>query len=351
MIDYKAIIDGLEPLKVIELVKQLGADEIIEKSDHFITNTICHNTHDGSLKLYYYYNTHLFNCYTNCQSMSIFKFLETYYKERQIEYNWYKDIYQLIIGCSSFSPDNFDSITIDKIGDTYSRPGLIAKKLEVYPERVLDTFIKEYPMQWIAEGITKEAMDKFNILFSISQNKIIIPHYDIDNNLIGIRGRALNSWEIENIAKYAPVQIESKWYSHPLSLNLYGLNLTREAIRKTTICYIFESEKSVLMIEGFNMKNCSVAICGSNFNKNQMKLLLKCGRPQEIVLCLDKEEISGEEKYFYKLWNICNKYHIYCNFSFIYDKDNLLKLKDSPVDQGEETFRKLLKNRIRFKGE
>lgn len=57
-------------------------------------------------------------------------------------------------------------------------------------------------------------MDKYNILYSISQEKIVIPHYDINNNLVGIRGRALNEWEIENVGKYMPIRIENKWYAH-----------------------------------------------------------------------------------------------------------------------------------------
>ena len=75
-------------------------------------------------------------------------------------------------------------------------------------------------------------MDKFNIRYSTTQNKIIIPHYNADGQLVGIRGRALNEWEVENVGKYMPVQIEGKWYSHPLSLNLYGLNFNKEDIKK-----------------------------------------------------------------------------------------------------------------------
>ena len=58
-------------------------------------------------------------------------------------------------------------------------------------------------------------MDKFNIRYSISQNKIIIPHYNVNGELVGIRGRALNTQDIEQFGKYMPVQIENKWYSHP----------------------------------------------------------------------------------------------------------------------------------------
>ena len=76
---------------------------------------------------------------------------------------------------------------------------------------------------------------------------------------------------------------------------------------------------------------------------------MKTCAPHEIILCFDKEELSGEDKYFNKLWNICQKYKNYCNFSFIYDREGLLDLKDSPTDKGEEIFRKLLSKRVKVK--
>ena len=42
----------------------------------------------------------------------------------------------------------------------------------------MDIFTKKYPIEWLNDGITWAAMDKYNIRFSPTQNKIIIPHYD-----------------------------------------------------------------------------------------------------------------------------------------------------------------------------
>ena len=240
--DYKAIIEGLNDEAVINLMKRLGADRYEDKGTHLIFPTICHNvdSSEASMKLYFYKDTKLFVCYTSCGNMSIFKFLKHYYEERQIDYDWYDDIYKVIIDCSNFREDAFKIQKYRGIKEVITPRKKI--ELPIYPSSVLGCFVKTYPAEWLDDGITKETMDKFGILYSISQNKIIIPHYDANNNLVGIRGRALNEWEVENIGKYMPIQIEQTWYKHPLSMNLYGLNFTKENIKETGICYLFEAE-------------------------------------------------------------------------------------------------------------
>ena len=88
-------------------------------------------------------------------------------------------------------------------------------------------------------------------------------------------------------------------------------------------------------------------MCGSKFNKFGLNILIKECHPQEIILCFDKEELPHQDSYFNHLYSICQKYKIYCNFSFIYDRTNLLSLKDSPTDKGQEIFEKLLKGRVK----
>ena len=346
--DYAEIISNLNTDSVIHLMTELGADRYDDREDFVIFPTICHNleSSEASMKLYFYKKNKMFVCYTECGSMSIFKFLRTYYEERQIEYDWYQDIYEVVCNCSSFKQkEGFIKPVYKSLKERYS----VARKevqLPEYSPNVLDCFIKHYPPEWLNDGISKLAMDKFNISYSISQNKIIIPHYDIDGRLVGIRGRALNEWEVENVGKYAPIRIENTWYKHPLSMNLYGLNVNRKNIRAHGLCFLFESEKAVMQMENFHLPNCSVAVCGSNFNKYQLNILMKTCAPHEIILCFDKEELPGEDRYFNKLWNICQKYKNYCNFSFVYDREGLLDLKDSPTDKGEETFIKLIGKRV-----
>ena len=248
MIDYQSIVEQLDTDKVIQLMETLGVDSYVRRPGYVIFPTICHNedASEASMKLYYYENNHLFVCYTECGNMSIFKFLRHYYETRGIDYDWYEDIYKVILDCSNFRPNAQGARAYKSVREQYRRAEHI--ELPVYSEGVLNIFTKFYPPEWLNDGITPAAMDKFNILYSIPQNKIIIPHYNINNQLVGIRGRALNEWEIENLGKYMPVQIEGQWYSHPLSLNLYGLNKTKDNIKKNGICYLFEAEKSVDII-------------------------------------------------------------------------------------------------------
>ena len=350
MIDYQAIVDNLNTDKVIQLMETLGVTDYIRKPGYVIFPTICHNEdpEEASMKLYYYENSHIFYCYTRCESQSIFKFLKHYYEARLIEYDWYEDIYKVILDCSNYKQT--DGFTVKKYHskkDKYQKQDM--PKLEVFPKGVLDCFENYCAPEWLEDGISKEVMEKFEIHYSWAQNKIIIPHFNVNGDLVGIRGRALTDWEIENVGKYMPIKLENKWYSHPLSLNLYGLNITKENIKKHHICYVFESEKSVMQMESFTMDNCAVAVCGSQFNKWQLKILLKECRPQEIVICFDNEELKGSDKYFNKLYDIGDKYKNYTSFSFIYDRENLLDYKDSPTDKGEEVFKQLLKRRVKIR--
>jgi hypothetical protein len=225
--------------------------------------------------------------------------------------------------------------------------------LDEYPKEMLSYFTKYYHPSWLQDGITKEAMDKFQISFSIAQNKIIIPHFDINGRLVGIRGRALNEEDIA-LGKYKPIKIGETLYTHPLQFNLYGIYEHKEGIKMRRQAIIAEAEKSVLLDQGYygDLSNC-VACCGSNFNKYQISMLTDILGATEIIIALDKEyETCYDEKakkYRAKIEQMCRKFKTQATFSYIWDYDNLLKEKDSPFDRGKEIFEKLFKERIKIK--
>ena len=368
MIDLNKLLNDLSDEDVINIVLSLGADRYQEQSDAIIFPTICHNeaAEDASMKLYYYKENKKFHCYTDCAAnFNLYSLIEKVWilrggnlvasrelKKSKGDFCFF-DTVKYVMDSSNVSVDFNEDRKERYISE---RQKYQRKKRSIEREAVVDTvleiFDKIYPVEWLNEGITKDAMDTYGIRYSISRNKIVIPHFDVNWRLVGIRGRALNQDEIDKFGKYMPLEIENKWYTHPLSQNLYGLNFVKRNIQRKDKVIIFEGEKSCLLYHGFVGKddNIAVACCGSSINQAQISLLMRTCAPSEIIIAFDKEYEKANsaegEKYFNKLYSLCEKYKNYANFSFIFDRDGLLELKDSPVDKGLETFKKLYESRV-----
>lgn len=343
-----SLIAGIPDNRVIEMVLSLGAEQYNETRDYIIFNTICHNIHGGSMKLYYYKKNHLFHCYTNCDcSFNIIKLFEKRFNLIGKKYNFYEDILKVIENNSVIKLSTGQKAKrYESIVSKYKRKE-VSVNIPIISESLLNAFSDLPPAEWIQEGINLETLKEYKIKYSISQNKIVIPHYDIDNNLIGIRARALNPDDIL-LGKYMPMIIEGKLYSHQLMFNLYGLNVVKDNIKKYRMAIIAEGEKSPLLMNSMLPdKNVCVASCGSSVHKYQIDLLRSVGA-ERIIIAYDKEGATWKEKdkYFLKLKNICLKYKNLCQMGFLFDSENLLELKDSPFDKGKEVFEKIMKKVI-----
>jgi hypothetical protein len=179
---------------------------------------------------------------------------------------------------------------------------------------------------------------------------ILIPHYDEDSRLVGIRQRTLVQ-EQEIYGKYRPARIQGKLCNHPLAFNLYGFNQARPQIKQAQLAIIVEGEKSVLQYMSYfgTKSNICVAVCGSSISQYQFQLLLDAG-VKEIVLGFDKDfqEMRGKEydDVIKKIDNIYNKYKSRITISVLFDKWNLLGYKNSPLDCGKNAFLYLWRNRV-----
>ena len=102
------------------------------------------------------------------------------------------------------------------------------------------------------------------------------------------------------------------------------------------------------------LKNNSVAVCGSNLNKNQLLILLHNCKVKNVILAFDKEyEKIGTpecEKYLNKIRAIGEKYSKYYQFYYIADREGLLAHKDSPIDKGPEIFQRLMEKKVVIRG-
>lgn len=329
-----------------------------------ISATICHNRPgEGSRKLYYYENTGLFKCYTGCDST--FDIFELCSKVMNIQFAKSFDLNDAVLwiarhfGLSGMIKDDESGKTLEdwKILSNYSKIQEIELKdnqieLKTFDDIVLTRLnyrIKLTP--WLNEGISQEVLNKARIGYYPGGDQITIPHYDINGNFIGLRGRTMCKDEAESYGKYRPIKINQILYNHPLGLNLYGLNWNKSTISKMKKAIIFESEKSVLKYAtyfGWN-NNISVACCGSNISSHQIQLLLNCG-VEEIIVAFDRQfqEIGDREFQHLKtnLLKIRTKYKNYVIISFIFDKNMITQYKNSPIDEGKEKFLYLFKERI-----
>ena len=363
--------------QVFDLVSELGGEPVMN-TGYFVCQTICHNhPGDGSNKLYYYDNTKLFHCYTECDppTFDIFELVckvKNLSGEFKVRYNeagkeeyreWVLyDAVQFVATFFGFEAENEkffqrrielqDWKILNKYKENNQSKNLQIINLHIYKEG--ETILKNLPrprfIEWEAEGIAPSVSAAANICYDPHANGIIIPHYNIDNQLIGIRIRTLVK-EQETYGKYRPAILNGVMYNHPLGFNLYNLNKSKENIKNIQKVFIFESEKSCLKYASiFGLENdISVAICGSALNNYQISLLYSLG-VKEIVIALDKQfkVISDDEwkRWTKKYYNIHNKYGSQIQISYLFDFDNLLDYKDSPIDKGKDTFLELYKNRV-----
>ena len=335
-----------------------------------IATTICHNVPgEGSRKLYYYANSTLFKCYTECDDS--FDIFELTMKVMRIQKNKIFDLNDAVryiafrFGILSFDYQDDSAVSLEDWSylTKYDRVKEICKDsnfhekivLKSYDINILDRLNYTAILRpWLKDNISQEVLQQAQIGFYPGPDQITIPHFDEDNRFVGLRGRAMCKEEAERFGKYRPVIINGIQYSHPLGMNLYGLNWAKENIKTIHKVIIFESEKSCLQYAsyfGFE-NNISVACCGSNISNYQIETLLRNGA-NEIIVGFDRQFQQAKDDEFNHLVNHLNKiyakYKNYINISFIFDKHMITGYKASPTDEGKEKFLKLFNERIYLK--
>lgn len=347
--------------QVKDLLYSLGGNPIV-KGEMIMSQTICHAGH--SHKLYYYNNTKLFRCYTNCGDA--FDIFDLVLKVKEVDgikwvlpqaVNFIINFYGLTIQTenSFFSQEELEDW---KVLNKYEQSNSQEKEEKIVEFKFFDDkILKHLPrpkiLPWLKEGITQEAMDRSGICYDPVQQGIVIPHYNIDGRLIGIRERTLIK-ENESNGKYKPAILNYQMYNHPLGFNLYNLNNSKDNIKQMKKAFIFESEKSCLKyISYFGAENdISVAVCGSSLTFYQVELLLGLGI-EEMIIAFDREGENDDKKsYVKKFYQLYNKFGAVVQMSFLYDiNGTLLDYKSSPIDHGPEVFLKLFNNRIYLNGQ
>lgn len=360
--DKDNIKNSLTIEQVMDLVAELGGEPRMQiGGECFTARTICHG--GDSHKLYYYNNTHLFKCYTYC-SPEIFDIFELVRKvnSRQNQEWTLPHAVRYVASYFGIALESFDfNSTQEKLQDwqilnNYDRISSSndnqKQRVEMifYSEDILKHLPQPHILPWEEEGITYEVIKTRGVCYDPASHGIVIPHYDANGDLIGIRERTLVKEE-ERYGKYKPAILNGKMYNHPLGFALYNLNFSKENIKTIQKVIVFEGEKSCLKYASlFGIDNdISVAVCGSSLINYQVDLLLSFG-VKEIIVAFDKQfqKIGDDEwkKWTNKLKDIHKKYSPKVQISFMFDKTGELGYKDSPIDCGAEVFMKLFQERV-----
>ena len=355
MANFKNLRESLSTDDICGILRKYGVEPSFIRDKYIIFPTCCHNVDCGSPKLYYYPETHLFHCYTDCSAtFDIFDLIIKMEKLRGRKIGKINAIQ--ITGLQITSADVTELAEESFLCDIshlfeLNRTKPINTddiKLEPLDIKFLDSrfaFDLSALKIWTDEGIGIESMLKYRITYDPIDNCIIIPQFDAKGNVVGVRGRYLDEDVTKD--KYRPIVFNGKLLSHPIAKTLYGYYQNKDAIKQTRTAVIFEAEKSVLKMDTcYGSKNISVATCGQHISREQIQLLVDLG-VSNVILAFDADYRTGNEmnEVYLKYKEIAEPLKTFFCVSLVFDTEDLLGYKDSPIDKGIDVFRELMAKR------
>lgn len=299
-----------------------------------------------------------------------------------------------------FTERPFERRTIEKV------PGIDHLIPEIRAAQKWDNSVETLGRtSWcLGDGIDAEVLKEFGVAYRPASNKrvevingeemtvcdrmatIILPHHNIDGEVVGIYERSFDllrreakqlygDWmtgaQIATFprAKYVPLlklpehmsEDGKTSYSFPNSSNLYGLHKAAKAIEETGLAIVFEGAKSVMLAHQWGRKlgirEWETAVASHTFGAhvNHINMLLDCGA-RKIYLAFDKQykDEEGEEWSLYdrKTRELAEKVERWAKENpeadgadvkmyRLRDIRGVLEYKDAPVDKGCETFKEI----------
>lgn len=357
MLDSNKVKEMLTVEQVIQLCCELQGDDtyFYDTYGNPIFNTCLHHPGGNSYKLYYFTDSKTFHCFTRGDSCDIFEIVR-----RAKGFDEFIDAYKFIIQFFHIKDDG-SSDEIRPLTDDWNIFQTMEDFVKLSDDEKVNKPIQEnlleyfYPLaapeEWQKDHITPEVMRYYGIRVDSALHKIIIPHRNKEGDLIGIRGRTYDPFELEEGKKYMPVFIQGDMYNHMLGKNLFGLFENQETIKRTKKVLIVESEKGVMQCASYyGIDNCfCVATCGSSLSQDQINLIMQLG-VTDVILGYDREFQGGfgdpdTEEYEKKLLKVVKPLTLYFNTYIIMDYDHLTPYKASCTDCGKEVLEKLMKQK------
>lgn len=368
-LNYKAIINSLTEDNIIKVCTALGNGEHTKGNhDSLCFNTcLCHGGDSPNKLVYYPHNaegdgTGRFHCYTCGDTYGIIELIIRAHRQQGKTLTWYKALYFLAKITNKIiesTPEETETKTINtdltwmnRIKSFKNRKINSVPSLKEINENYLELFwYNPDPLQdWINEGISTEALSRYEIGWYGLTNQITIPVRDSNEKLIGIRCRNLNPLDVAK-AKYDNMVINGQKLKYSTGSTLYGLWVTQDKIKQNKKIMLVEAEKSCLLAYTYFGENSYVvATCGSAITFTQQKILLNELKVSEIIYAPDRD-YEEADSYEAEIWmkkqiKKLAPFVPYCQVYLIADSKNRLGFKDSPLDCGKDIFLELYEEKI-----
>lgn len=216
---------------------------------------------------------------------------------------------------------------------------LFLKPIEEYILKYYGSFTNSL---FLKDNIDLQTQRDFELGYDLETHSITIPIRDELSTLVGVKARLFKElWELEDW--------ESKYfYLVPCAKSkiLYGLHKTMPYIIRDKSLYVVESEKSVMKLWSYGIRNV-VSIGGHKLSKTQIKKIVQLG-VRDINICFDQDVARLDDGKVDLGWykKIANNF-LQCHniYGLIDYEGGILLEKESPVDDLKK-FESLCKHKI-----
>jgi len=214
------------------------------------------------------------------------------------------------------------------------------RKREIIPNPVLpdsimnDFYIYGNPIPykgWIDEGISYSTQILYGVGFDWDSHRIVYPLKNRFGQIVGVKGRIMKTKDDPD-RKYLYIYRCNNRYEW------FNFHYALPYIKEHKKVYVFEAEKSCMKAFEHGIYN-TLAIGSSDMSMEQIDIIKSIGLDIEIILCYDKGITLEAVKKQAELYRGREVYAMY-------DIDNLLEDKSSPIDQGIDTWNNLAENYI-----
>lgn len=222
-------------------------------------------------------------------------------------------------------------------------------QLPEYNRNIINTLPPLYPQAWIDEGISEETMAKYQIRYYERCNQTVIPCFDDEARLIGVRVRNWDKDRVEQ-AKYMPlITLDGQCYKFNTNQVFYGINYNKPEIERTGKVIIVESEKAVMKLDTYmGRHNIALGMYGSNLGIQRRNQLIKMG-VNTVSYVVDNDFIGQDDEFFEqwreKIQHFIKLWEGFCRIEIVWDNLGLLGPKENATDRTKEVWEQLWENR------